>query len=204
MQENKYKVTKEEAQQLTKIPGNVKGAVILADLEYVRRKKGIAAQEAIQRRLQELGYNISLKNIKPMDWYPEALSVLIILLAKEVLGLDENGIFEMGKAAPKLSIFIKLLTRFFLSIRKCFEEAPKYWKRHFDFGELEAVEFNEKERYAIIRVKGYKFHPLMCHYHKGYFLEIAQLALGKKPAEIKETKCVFRGDPYHEYLITWK
>jgi len=204
MQENKYKVTKEEAQRLMQIPGNVKGAVILADLEYVKRKGGKEAQKMIQKRLKELGYNISLEDIKPMDLYPEALSVLIILLAREVLELDENGIFEMGKAAPKLSLFIKLLTRFFLSIKKCFEEAPKYWRRHFNFGELEAVEFNEKEKYVIIRVKGYKFHPLMCHYHKGYFLEIAQMALGKRPVEIKETKCVFKGDPYHEYLITWQ
>ena len=130
MQKEKFKVTKEEAQQLARIPGNVKGAVILADLEYIRRKGGIKAQKIIQKRLRELGYNISLKDIRPMDLYPEALSVLIILLAKEVLGLDEDGIFEMGKAAPKLSIFIKLLTRFFASIRKCFNFVLKLYHFH--------------------------------------------------------------------------
>jgi predicted hydrocarbon binding protein len=204
MKENHQRVTKEEADKLMKIPGNVKGAVILADLEYIKRKGGEEAIEKIEKRLKELGYPFSLERIKPMNFYPEALSVLVILLAKEVLNLDKEGIFEMGKAAPKLSLFIKLLTRFFISIKRCLEEAPRYWQRHFDFGSLEAKEFNEKEQYAIIRIKGYKFHPLMCYYHKGYFLEIAQLALGKRLVKIEETKCVFKGDPYHEYRITWK
>ncbi|MCD5396468.1 MAG: hypothetical protein LR000_02275 [Candidatus Pacebacteria bacterium] len=197
-------VTKEEIENLKKIPGNVKGAVILADLEYVRRKGGMEAQGKIQRRLKELGFNISLKEIKPMSFYPEYLSVTVILLAKEVLHLDDDGIFEMGKTAPKLSIFIKLLTKFFASVERCFKETPKYWAKHFDFGEIETVEFNPKKKYAIIRVRGYKFHPIMCVYHKGYFLEIAQLALGKRPVKIAEIRCMFKGDPYHEYKISWE
>ncbi len=198
------KVTKEEAQRLLKIPGNVKGAVILANLEYLRRHKGVEGEELLKQRLKELGVDVLPDKIRPMDLYPEGYSVLIILLIKEILGLDEKGVFEMGKSAPKLSFFIKLLTKYFASLKRCFEEAPKYWDRHFDFGKLEPVELNEKEKYVIIRVKGYKFHPIMCHYHKGYFLQIAQLALGKRSAKIEETKCVFRGDPYHEYLIKWE
>lgn len=201
---NNFYVKKEEAQRLKKIPGNVKGAVILADLEFVKQKGGKEAIEKLQKRVQELGFEVNLEEIKPMEFYPEALSVLVILLAREILHLDKEGIFEMGKNAPKLSMFIKILTKFFFSLKKCFQEAPRYWERHFDFGELETVEFNEREKYAIVRVKGYRFHPIMCLYHKGYFSQIAQLALGQRPVEIKETKCVFWGDPYHEYVIKWK
>lgn len=197
-------LSKKEVEELKKIPGNVKGAVILADLEYIKKKAGETALKKIQERLKEMEINIDLAKIKPMDFYPEFFSVLIILLAKEILNLDEDGIFEMGMAAPKLSFFIKILTKFFVSPRKCFEEAPMYWKRHFDFGELEPVQLDEEKKYAIIRVKGYKFHPLICHYHRGYFVQIVQFLTGSKEITANETKCIFRGDPYHEYLIKWK
>lgn len=196
-------VTQKEAQKLKKIPGRVKGAVILADAEYIRLKGGSQALKKTEQRLKELGYGPSFRNIKPMSYYPEPLSVMVILLAKETLELDEQGVFEMGKAVPKISFFLKILTKHFISYRKCFEESPKYWKKHFDFGELEAVELNEKEKYGIIRIKGYKFHPIMCTYHKGYFAQIAELAMGKE-VSVEETKCAFKKASYHEYTIRWQ
>ena len=110
----------------------------------------------------------------------------------------------MGEGALKLSFFTKILTKYFLSLKKCFEEIPSYWKKHFDFGRLETVDFSEEEKYVIVRIIGYKFHPVMCAYHKGYFLQFARLALGRKTVTIKETKCVYKGAPYHEYIITWR
>jgi hypothetical protein len=196
-------VTQEQAQKLKNIPGRVKGAVILADAEYVRLKGGESALKKIEQRLNKLGYQYSFQEIRPMDYYPEPLSVMVILLAKEVLELDDQGVFEMGKAVPKISFFLKILTKHFVSIRKCFEESPRYWKKHFDFGELEPVELNEAEKYGIIRVKGYKFHPIMCIYHKGYFSQIASLSLGKQ-VSVEETQCSFKKGPYHEYVIRWE
>jgi len=199
------KLSPKEVKSLMKIPGNVKGGVILADIDYIKIKGGEKAVEQLKKRMKELGIELTLEEIKPMEMYPEAISVIIVLLAKEILGLNKEGIFEMGRSAVKLSFFLKILTKYFISPKRCFEESPRYWAKHFDFGEVEPVEFNEIEKYTVIRVKGYKFHPIMCQYHKGYFSEIARLALGgDKEVSIEETKCVFRNDPYHEYVISWK
>ena len=199
------KLSPKEVKRLMKIPGNVKGEMILANIDYIRIKGGEEAVEQLKKRMKELGVELHLEEIKPMEMYPEAISVIIVLLAKEILGLDKKGIFEMGKAAVKLSFFLKILTKHFVSPKRCFEESFRYWAKHFDFGEIEPVEFDEVERYAVIRVKGYKFHPIMCQYYKGYFSEIARQALGAdKEISIEETKCVFRNDFYHEYVITWE
>ncbi len=198
------RLSQKEARGLMKIPGNVKGSVILADIDYVKIKGGEEAVKKLKKRMKEIGIEFELEKVKPMEMYPEAISVIIVLLAKEILRLDEEGVFDMGKAAVKLSFFIKILTRYFISPKRCFEESPRYWAKHFDFGELEAVEFDEIEKYAVIRIRGYKFHPIMCQYHRGYFLQIAQLVLGEKEVLVEETKCVFRNDPYHEYVISWK
>jgi len=204
MNKNQQRITKEEADKLMAIPGNVRGAVILANLEYAFQRGGEKIVEEIKERLKELTYPFDIEEIKPMEKYPEALSVLIILLIKEIFNLTKEEIFEMGGASIKLSPFIKILTKYFVSIKKCFEQAPKYWEKYFDFGKIEPAEYNEKEGYAILRVIDYKFHPLICIYHRGYFAQIAKIATGKKMIKSREIKCIHRGDPYHEYSISWK
>ncbi len=200
----KERLLKKEAQKLMQMPGNVRGGVILANLEFIRQKAGQSEMGKIQEKLKGLGIAFNLKELKPMEFYPEALSVLTVLLVKEILNLDDNGVFEMGKAGIKLSLFIKILTKYFVSPRQCFEESPGYWQKHFDFGELEPIELNEGGKYAIIRIKGYKYHPIMCFYHRGCFLQVAELILGRSGASIEETKCAHKKDPYHEYIIRWK
>lgn len=204
MKRNKEKSLKEIANNLMKIKGNVKGEVLRISAAYIAEKEGEKGVEVIEEKLKELGYSLKFKEIKPLRWYPEALSVLVILVAKDVFNWKNSDIFDMGNSAPKYSFIVKLLLKYLISVEKIFEECPKYWRKHFDFGELEPVEINTKEKYAIIRVKGYKFHPLICLYHAGYFLRLVQLSIRSKKITIKETKCMFKGDPYHQYLIKWR
>lgn len=198
------KVTQKIVDKLKKIPGNVRGAVILENVGFLKRKAGDDAVKELEKKFEDFGIISSFKRIKPMQFYPEYYSVLVILLTAEILDLDEEGIFKMGQESLQHSFFMKLFMNYFVSVEKTFKEAPKYWRKHFDFGELETVEFNGKKKYAIFRIKGYKFHPIMCIYHKGYFLKVAQIALGRKTANIEETRCMFKGDPFHEFKLTWQ
>lgn len=199
----KETITKELTEELMRIEGNVKGEVIRINFLYIREKKGEKGVELVEERLKELGYPIKAERIKTFAWYPEALSVLLILVAKDIFQWQDSDIFDMGNSAPKYSFIVKLLIRYFVSPQKSFRESPRYWRKHFDFGELETIEFNEKEKYLILRVKGYAFHPTICFFHKGFFLKIGQFVINSEKLSIKETKCVYKGDPYHEYLISW-
>ena len=195
---------KEEAARLMQIKGNVRGEIFRANAAYIKYRKGEEGLVLVEEKLEELGYPLKFQGFKSLKWYPESLSVLVILVAKEIFNWSDSDIFEMGNSAPKYSFITQLLMRHFLSPRKCFAESPKYWKAHFDFGELETLEFNEKEKYLLVQVKGYDFHPIICIYHSGFFLRIAQFAIKSKKITIKETRCIHKGDPYHEYLIKWQ
>jgi hypothetical protein len=197
-------LTKEEAAKILTIPGNVKGTIILTNLEYLKKKGGEEALEKLKERIKELEIPIDLENVKHANMYPEAISVLIVLLIKEILNLNENDIFEMGGAAMKLSPVTKILTKFFLSFEVVLKKASEYWKEYFDFGELEIVDYDKEKKYTIIRLKGYKFHPLLCIYHAGYFYQVAKMALGSPKIIVKETKCTFRGDPFDEFYFSWE
>jgi len=196
-------IQKIEIESLMQIKGNVRGGVIQANVVFIRGKTGEEGLRAIENKMAEFGYPFEFNKIKIGEWYPEALSVSIILVAKDLFNWTEKDIFEMGNSAPKYSFISKIVMRYFLSLEKIIKEIPNYWKSHFDFGELESYKFNEKEKYLILHEKGYKFHPLLCIYHSGYFLRIAQFAIKSKEITTEETKCMFKGDPYHEYIIKW-
>ncbi len=192
---------KKEAERLLKIEGNVRGEIFHTHAAYIRNREGENGVKKVEEKLNELGYPFKFKKFETMDWYPEGLSVLIILITKELFHWKGADVFEMGNSAPKYSFIVRILIKYFLSLRDSFERAPEYWEKHFDFGVLENVEFNEEKKYIVVRKKGYKFHPIMCVYHQGYFLRIVQSVLPK--AKIEETKCVYKGDLCDEYKMSW-
>lgn len=197
-------LTKEEAEKLIKIKGNVRGDNILTNVEYVREREGEEGVKKLEKKLAELGYPLKFKEIQSLEWYPIGWGVLEILVIKEIFNWTDKDVFEMGSFAAKVSFMVRTLMKYFISPEKSFKESPRYWQKNFDFGELEAYELNEKGKYAIFRLRNFKVHPILCINHAGYFLQMARYVLSAKESKIKETKCVFKGDPYREYTITWK
>ena len=196
-------LTKQEAENLMKIKGNVRGEGILTDFEYVRYRKGEQGVKMLQEKLKELGWPTEFKDIRSMEWYPIGLDILKILTIKELFNWEDKDIFEMGGFSARVSFLMRMLMKYFVSPKKSFKESPKYWRKNFDFGELEAHEFNEKEKYMVFRLMNFKTHPVTCINHAGYFVQMTKYVLKSEKVTIKETKCVFRGDPYTEYTIRW-
>ncbi len=198
------KSLKEEAVDLAKIKGNIRGSVFDTHAAYIRLKEGEAGLRKVEEKIKELGYDLNFEDISPMKMYPVWVGVSIILAAKEIFNWTDDDIIEMGQVEPKYSFILKLLARYFISPRQGYKATPKYWEKHYDFGELEAPEYNEKEKYCVIRIKKYKTHPVICLHTIGYFTTFAKLILHGKDVSVKEVKCIHRGDPYHEYVISWK
>ena len=134
---------KEEIEKIIQIKGNVRGGVIQANVTFIQKKKGEEGLRAIEKKMAGLGYPIKFEEIKVGEWYPESLSVLTILVAKDLFNWGEKDIFEMGSSTPKYSFIAKTFMRYFLSLKRFVIEIPNYWKKHFDFGELEVSELNE-------------------------------------------------------------
>lgn len=196
-------LTKKEAEKIMKIKGNVRGEGILTDFEYVRYRKGEEGVRLLKKKLKELGYPIEPRDTRSMGWYPIGLDILKILVIKEIFNWTDKDIFEMGAFSAKVSFLMRMLMKYFISPQRSFKESPKYWRKNFDFGKLEAHEFNEKKKYMIFRLRDFKTHPVTCMNLAGYFVQMAQYVLQSKKVTIEETKCVFRGEPYTEYTIRW-
>lgn len=196
------KLTKELAKKIMATKGEARGITIKSDWEVILKEKGQAALKKLEAKMAELGYPLKYREIKTMDFYPIGLDAISTLAIKEVFGLTDKEAEEIGAKAVKFSLFLKIIMKYFFSPRLLVKEAPKMWRKHYTVGDLAVSKFNQKERYAVITLKNLAIHPSFCTALKGYFARIVQMTVGM-PAACQETKCVFRGDSYHQFLIKW-
>ncbi len=190
---------------LKSIKGDVRGVVFKTDAEFIKEKFGEEGLEKLQSAAKKMDIPIDYKGeINATRWYPLSWRVLSILLIQEVFGWNDEKIIEMGEAAPKYSFIIKTLLRYFLSLEKTFSEISKYWDEHYSVGKLVVPDPTVvNENYLLFYLKDFKVHPIMCEYYKGYFLSVCKLIIKSENMVIEETKCMFKGDDYHEFKITW-
>ena len=199
-----FKSLQETIDELVEIPGKVRGEIFLNHADYIGEKEGKGGLRKLEEKMKELGHPVRFKKVNSLEWYSEGLSSAIVVICKEIFFWEEKDIFEMGESAPRFSLGLKVLVQNLVLPERLFEESPVYWENLFDFGEVEPVEYNKELQTAIIRIKGFKTHPLLCVYHAGYLKGLSRLALKDEKITVEEVKCVFKGDPYDEYKIKWQ
>ena len=194
-------MTKEEIDELMKIEGAVRGQGILENIDFIREEKGEEGVKKLEDTMVQLGYP-EYREIKPMSFYPIGLNAATLVAIKRLFGFDEKKFQEMGRAESKVSLFIRLFLKYFVSFERIAREAPKVWRKYSTVGNLKVVEYDKEKRYGILRVENYRLIPIQCHLFIGYFSNVIQMIIGKE-ATCEETKCVHRGDEYHEFLLKW-
>lgn len=197
-------LTKEELDKFLKEKGETRAVVFETDANFVLKEEGEEGLKKLEKRVKELGYPIDYRNVRSHEWIPIGLRIISLLLIKDTFGWDENKIREMGRNAPNVSFVVRIALPFLLSPKKILEKAVEMWSNHFkDFGEVEAVEADEEKCETNLRIKGVKAHPLFHKYLEGYFEKAVSLGIRGRNIRTRETKCVYRGDPYCEYVTNW-
>jgi hypothetical protein len=187
-----------------KIEGEVRGVVFQTDAKYVLEKEGEEGLKKLEKRVRERGYPIDYRTVEALNFYPLGLRGISLLLIKDTFGCGDEEIREMGYAAPQTSFIVKLLVKFSADWKKFISEIPGIWIKHWTRGKIEVPKTDEKTKEVVLRLKDVKIHPILCLYLEGYFKRIYEFVVGKGKGEVKETKCMFKGDPYHEYVVTIK
>jgi len=198
-------LTKDVAKKLMEIKGEVRGVVFGIDGAYVLKEKGKEGLKKVEEELEKLSYPIKYGEIETFNYYPVGLRVLSLLAIKKVFNFDDKKIKEMGFFGTKISVIVKFFIKYVFSPKKAFNaQTSRLWREHWTIGDLIPVELNEEKKYAILRLKNFSLHPIYCKYLEGYFPGPFQLMIKISKMTCEETKCTFRGDEYHEYLIKWK
>lgn len=184
-------------------PGEGRGEHLLTGMKYIKEKEGEEGLKKYLEEMKNLGYPIDSEKMDPMGWYPVGLRALSFVVLKKIFNWDDKKFIEMGHTSAAVSFIVKFFFEHFLSRKIAFENAYRYWGKQYTVGELKSIEFSYKKKYGILQLHDFKFHPLYCLFFVGYFLRICELG-GERGLIVEETKCMFKGDPYHEFLVRWK
>lgn len=195
-------ISKEEIDILEKIEGEVIGSSLMTYLAFILKEEKEEGLKKVEDAMEKLGYKIRHKEINPRTFYPLRLGIILLVVIVKLFGYEEKKLNEMGQFQAKSSPMIRFLLRYFVSVKKFAEAIPKMWRRYFTVGEIEVPEYNEEKKYGVLRIKNFHIHPFICQTGAGYFSEILKMLVGKE-VTYKETKCVHKGDEYHEYLLKW-
>jgi hypothetical protein len=195
-------ITKEIAQNLMKIKGEARGTHFVNDAQYILEKKAAKGLKKVEQELERLGCPIKYKEIKNTDFYPIGMRAISLLAIKKTFNWEDEEIKNLCGFATRVSMIIRLYLKFFYSIEKMMEVAPKMWKDYFTVGSLKIVEHDKQGKRVVLRVEDFTLHSIYCRCLEGFFGNIVKMVLGAKSVNCKETKCSISED-CHEFIVTW-
>lgn len=195
-------ITKKEFDELIKLPGELMGNGPKTIGEFILKKEGENGIQKLEKTMSDFGYPIKFKDIDPMKRYPFGLVATSLSIIKNIFNYNEKDFRDIGRADVKFSPLTKIFFRFFVSFETAVKGASKIWNKYHTVGSLNIIEFNKEKKYVILRVENFRLVVFHCYYIAGYMCEIIKMVIGKD-ALCEETKCVHRGDSYHEFLLRW-
>jgi hypothetical protein len=195
-------ISKEEADRLMHLKGEIRGIALKDDFKYIFQREGQKGLDKLENTLKSLGYPIKYNEIKAMTFYPIGLDNLLLTILNRIFNYTDKDFQEMGKFHSKSTLLMKIFMNYFISIDRLVKESPKMWKTYYSEGELEVIEFNKKERYIILKIKNFANTKFQCQSQIGYFTNAVHM-ITKNKVSCEETKCVHKGDKYHEFLLKW-
>ena len=195
-------ITKEVLEKLAGIEGESRGTSFKADGEFILKEKGEEGLTILEKRMTELGYPINYKKMKATDFFPSGLRGLELVVIRELFNFNREDFAQMGIFQTKTSLILKLFMKFFVSLEVLSKKVPAMWRKYYTTGDLKATEINNAEKYLILVLDNFALHPFHCQLLEGYFANTVKMVIGV-PVICKETKCTFRGDDHHEFLVKW-
>jgi hypothetical protein len=77
-------VTKNDADNIMKLPGNARGAMLQTDAAFIKQNHGEEGIHKVEEEFMKVGYSIDYEKINAMKWYPLGLRVLSLRIIKDV------------------------------------------------------------------------------------------------------------------------
>jgi len=195
-------ISKEELGKLMKINGEVRMVGVKSYLDFILKEEGEEGLKKVEDTMLSFGFSLKREKIRKMDFFPLNQLAILLVVIKKLFNYDDEKFQEMGKFQVRGSLLLTMLVKYLVSLNRAVKELPNLWRKHLTVGKLTAVELNEEEKHLTMRLENYRMHPIHCQILKGYFLaSLQRIIIEKRTCE--ETKCIFKGDDYHEFLVKW-
>jgi len=139
-------ISKEELLELKQIKGETTGNSIKNTGEFVFKKEGKEGLRRLEETMKAIGFPISYQEIKATNYYPLNLLAVTFVVIKRLFKYDDNQFRSMGEFRAKVSIILKILMKYLISLDKAAGEIPKMWRKFFTTGDAKVVELDKEQK----------------------------------------------------------
>ena len=195
------KITKEIAQEIMKTRGEIRGMAMKGYANFILYKEGKEGLKKVEEKMASLGCDVKYGEVKTMKLYPIGLEKVALTVLEELFNYNDE-FYEMGKFVSKLPLVIRLFLKYLGSIEMIKNEVSRMWERYYTVGRLTVVEYDKDKKILIGRLENFDLCPSHCKIAVGYFSSMLQFIV-KQAVICEEVKCIYKGDKYHEFLLTW-
>jgi len=198
----KISLSEQELDKIRKAEGKVRGMSFSIVKDFILRKKGEKGLEKLKSSMAEVGYPLRFDKISSTKFYPLGSFIALFLVIQKIFDFNDNDFEEFGRFRAKSSPFIRIYMKYFVSMDKIIREASDMWKKSTTVGSVKVVEYDKKAKRVRLQIRDYETTQKQCVFFKGLLSGVFSNLTGKEPV-CKETKCTYRGDDCHEFLLTW-
>ncbi|MEM3739009.1 MAG: hypothetical protein QW204_04575, partial [Thermoplasmata archaeon] len=149
--------------------GYCKAGLFHADVEYIKKKKGIEGIEALDKILKTMECKASINQImsmKPAENVSLEIRKMFLDACFQVLDKDSEKIKDMGRNSPSISPIQKLVLGHFMSPEKAISYGPKFWRENYTKGEFVILETGKD--FFRFAVKNFQLSKVFCDHLSGY------------------------------------
>ncbi|MBD3208450.1 MAG: hypothetical protein GF370_03275 [Candidatus Nealsonbacteria bacterium] len=198
----KITLSEQELEKIKKAEGEIRGMSFLIIKDFILRKRGEQGLEKIKEAMVEVGYPLRFDKISSTKFYPIGSLIAVFLVIQKLFDFEDKDFEEFGRFRAKSSPFIRIYMKYFVSMDKIVREAADMWKKSTTVGSVKIVEYDKEKKRLRAQIRDYETTQKQCIFFKGLLSGLFSNLTGKDPV-CKETKCTYRGDDCHEFLVTW-
>jgi len=181
------------------------GRAFLGLVRHIKEKYGEPALRTVVENAALPTRTVFASTIRVFNWYPyESFSGFLSSAVRNVGGGDLNYARNLGAAAGQrdlstiFRVYVALASAERL-IRSCETIWPSYYR---NAGRMVAVTWQPTN--TTLRIEDFpRMHPAHCKLMEGWMATTMDTIGFRVSSNARETTCVGRGGPYHEFSCTW-
>lgn len=191
-----------EIKEQKKLTGQERGVDIKYLVKSVKERWGDEGYNRVIQELEKNGYKMpDVSKYDDMEWIPWHVVNIFFLGMIKVFNLQEDEIVDIARGvATSPSPIVKLYVKYFANPEKTIKYAAKRFRTYYSQGEMALESIDKEHKEIVLRIKDIKRHPYACIWDVGSIGRALEIATGWKIINQTETKCMFKGDPYHEFV----
>ncbi|MFH1522800.1 MAG: hypothetical protein ABIE43_03195 [Patescibacteria group bacterium] len=195
---------KKEIAEIKKMAGQSSSSDLKFILSYIKNKYGDKAVDKLINEVEkEIGKVPDYKKLNEIEWLPSAKIHIFIIMATKIFNWGEKDILSFAYNTISLHKLNRWFLRYFISTEKLLAHSQKDHRVHNTQGDFELISCDEKNKKAILRLKGYINSEIFDIYYKGLYLKLVNLNTNSDNVKITVSNCPNVKGVCRDFIISW-